>query len=66
MNMLPIDRALNIYSALANRPEPRDVRGLLSAHLMKFYLDGETDQHRLTVHGLSYLQSVDRERDSRM
>jgi hypothetical protein len=26
---------------------------------------GETDEHRLTVHGLSYLRDLDREIDSR-
>ena len=32
--------------------------------LMKLYIDGEKNQHRLTVHGLSYLRELDREIDS--
>jgi hypothetical protein len=62
---IPVDRALNIYSAIANRNEPRDIRDRLSRHLMQKVIEGERDQHRLTVHGLSFLQRVDRERDSR-
>jgi hypothetical protein len=31
---------------------------------MKIYIDGEQDEHRLTVHGLSYLRDLDREIDS--
>jgi len=32
---------------------------------MKMYLDGEKDEHRLTVEGLSYLRNLDQEMDSR-
>lgn len=64
MNILPVERALNIYVAIADRVEPKDARARLSKHLMKIYIDGERDEHRLTVHGLSYLQQLDRERDS--
>ena len=65
MNILPVDRALSIYGALADRSEPKDVREQLSKHLMQRYIDGERDQHRLTVEGLSYLQAFYREIDSR-
>jgi hypothetical protein len=65
MNTLPVDRALSIYGALANRAETKGVREKLSKHLMKKFSEGEKDQHRLTVHGLSYLQNLDRELDSR-
>jgi hypothetical protein len=65
MNMLPVDRALTIYGALADRSEAKGVRDRLSQHLMQRYIDGERDQHRLTVEGLSYLQSLYREIDSR-
>ena len=65
MNILPVDRALSIYGALAGRSETRGARERLSRHLMKIYIEGETDQHRLTVHGLSYLRNLDREIDSR-
>ncbi len=62
---LPVDRALNIYGALADRSETRGVRDRLSKHLMRRYIEGEHDQHRLTVEGLSYLRSLYREIDSR-
>jgi hypothetical protein len=32
---------------------------------MKMYIDGEKDERRLTMHGLSYLCDLDREIDSR-
>ena len=62
---LSVDRALNIYGALADRSETRDVRERLSKYLMKRYVEGERNEHRLTVEGLSYLQSFYREIDSR-
>lgn len=65
MTMLPVDHALSIYGALADRAEAKGVRERLSEHLMKRYIDGERDQHRLTVEGLAYLQIVYRELDSR-
>jgi hypothetical protein len=65
MNILPVDRALSIYSALADRSETKGARERLSEHLMKKYIEGEKDPHRLTVHGLSYLRNLDREIDSR-
>jgi hypothetical protein len=65
MNTLPVDRALSIYETLANRSAVRGARERLSQHLMKMYLEGEKDPHRLTVHGLSYLREIDREIDSR-
>jgi len=65
MNMLPVDRALIIYGALADRTEPKGVRDRLSKHLMKRYIEGERDRHRLTVEGLSFLQNLYREIDSR-
>jgi hypothetical protein len=65
MTILPVDRALSIYGTLADRSEPKGARERLSRHLMKIYIDGEQDEHRLTVHGLSYLRDLDRETDSR-
>jgi hypothetical protein len=64
MNMLPVDRALAIYGTIANRSEPEGTRERLSQHLWKVFIEGEHDPYRLTVHGLAYLQSLDRERDS--
>jgi hypothetical protein len=65
MNSLTVDRALIIYGALANRSETRGARERLSKHLMKMYIGGEKDEHRLTVEGLSYLHNLDRQIDSR-
>ena len=63
MDILPIERALSIYGALADRSETKGARERLSRHLMDLYIAGEKDPHRLTVHGLSYLRELDRERD---
>jgi hypothetical protein len=65
MNNLPVDRTLSIYGALADRSETKGARERLSKHLMKMYAEGEKDEHRLTVHGLSYLRNLDQEIDSR-
>lgn len=65
MNILPVDRVLSIYGALADRSETKGARERLSRHLMKMFVEGEKDEHRLTVHGLSYLRNLDREIDSR-
>jgi len=62
---LPVDRALRIYGVVANRAETKGAREKLSKHLMQMFIEGEKDQHRLTVNGLSFLQRLDRERDSR-
>ena len=59
MNILPIDRALSIYGVLADRSETKGARKQLSRHLMELYIGGEKDQHRLTMHGLSYLRDLD-------
>jgi hypothetical protein len=64
MDMLPVDRALAIYGTIANRSELKDTRERLSKHLREVFLEGEHDPHRLTVHALAYLQSLDRQRDS--
>jgi len=45
--------------------ETKGTRQRLFEHLMKKYIDGERDGHRLTVEGLSYLHNLDREIDSR-
>ena len=64
MNTLPVDRALAIYGTIANRSEQKGTRQRLSRHLRQVFIEGERDPHRLTVHGLTYLQGLDRERDS--
>jgi hypothetical protein len=65
MDILLVDRTLSIYGTLANRSEMKGAREQLSKHLMKMFLDDEKDEHRLTVHGLTFLQGIDREIDSR-
>jgi hypothetical protein len=65
VNILPVDRALSLYGTLADRSETKGTRERLSRHLMKLYIGGEKDEHRLTVQGLSYLSDLDREIDSR-
>jgi hypothetical protein len=65
MNILPVDRALSIYSTLADRSETKGARERLSRHLMQMYIEGETDEHRLTVEGLCYLHKLNREINSR-
>ena len=65
MNILPVARALRISSTLADRSEAKGARELLSRHLMKKYIEVERDHHRLRVCGLSFLQDMDREIDSR-
>ena len=65
MHTLPVDRALSIYGALVDRSETKGARERLSRHLMQLYIDGEKNEHRLTVHGLSYLRELDRQNDSR-
>ena len=65
MHTLPVDRALSIYGALADRSETKGARERLFRHLMRLYIDGEKNEHRLTVHGLSYLREMNRELDFR-
>jgi hypothetical protein len=65
MNILPVDRALCIYGTLADRSEANGARERLARHLMKIYMEGEKDEHRLTVEGLSFLRELDQEIDSR-
>lgn len=65
MNTLPVDRALRIHSTLADRSETKGARERLSRHLIKKCIEGEKDEHRLTMHGLSFLRDMDREIDSR-
>jgi hypothetical protein len=65
MTQLPVDRALRIYEALADRSETKGAREDLSRHLAKRFFEGERDEHRLTVEGLTYLRNRDRAIDSR-
>jgi hypothetical protein len=42
MNILPVDRALSIYGALADRSETKGARERLSRHLAVQYSDALT------------------------
>jgi hypothetical protein len=64
MTVLPVDRVLSIYTTLANRSEAKGAREGLSRHLSRRFVEGEKDEHRLTVEGLSYLRELEREADS--
>jgi hypothetical protein len=64
MTTLPVDRALAVYGTIANRSEQKGTRERLSPYPWKVFFEGERDPHCLTVHGLTYLQNLDRERDS--
>ena len=63
--IIPVERTLNIYAAIADRNEPEGIRDRLFRHLVRKVIEGERDENRLTVHGLAFLQRVHRERDSR-
>jgi hypothetical protein len=65
MHILPVDRALHIYGTLADRSETKGARERLCRHLMQKYAEGEKDEHRLMVEGLSYLRALHRDGDSR-
>jgi hypothetical protein len=64
MHISSVDRALSIYGALADRAETKGVRERLSQYLNRLYLEGEKNEHRLTVHGLSFLRELYRTTDS--
>jgi hypothetical protein len=64
MNINATDRAISIYEALADRTEPKGAREQLARHLDSLYVKGERDQHRLTVHGLSFLRDYERRRNA--
>ena len=65
MSLPAVERALSIYGALANRPEAKGARQGLFEFLNRRYREGEKNEHRLTVEGLSYLQAFHREIDSK-
>ncbi|MDR6663239.1 hypothetical protein J2W51_005832 [Tardiphaga robiniae] len=64
MNIPAVDRAIDIYGALSGHSEAPGVRAQLSQHLDQLHSEGETDHHRLTVHGLSFLRQNDLQRNS--
>ena len=65
MNNLPVDRALSIYAAVADRSEARTPAIGCRNSSRREFAEGEKDEHRLTVEGLSFLQKFYREIDTR-
>ena len=59
MTIAAADRAMDIYGALSGHGEFPGVRAELTEHLDQLLADGETDRHRLTVHGLTFLRRND-------
>jgi hypothetical protein len=51
-------------SPIANRSELQGTQRRLSQHPWKVFMERKHDPHRLSVHGLAYLQNLHRERDS--
>ena len=64
MDLQAVDRAISVYGSLADCAEPKGAREQLSRHLNELYSKGEHDDHRLTVHGLTFLQDLDRRRNA--
>jgi hypothetical protein len=64
MDIQAVDRAIDIYGALSGHAEAPDIRAKLSKHLDELQNSGETDYHRLTVHGLTFLRENDLRRNN--
>ncbi|HEY2248272.1 MAG TPA: hypothetical protein VGH70_12570 [Bradyrhizobium sp.] len=57
----PVVRALRIYRRVARHELDRRMRRDLARHIKRLAEQGVQDPDRLTVHGLSYLQKIDRQ-----
>ena len=64
MDFQVVDRTISIFEALSDRSEPKGARDQLAKHLNQLYSNGERDQHRLTMKGLSFLQDFTSRRDN--
>ncbi len=60
-----IDRIMLTYDLLLNRSSgaSAEARARVTAYLAKLMEAGESDTHRLTVCGLTYLREIDGSRD---
>ncbi len=56
----PLVRAINIYRKVARHDLDRRMRRDLARHIKRLADQGIDDPDRLTVHGLSYLQKLER------
>jgi hypothetical protein len=57
----PLSRAMKIYTRMARHDLDHGVRRALARHIQRLADGGVRDPNRLTVHGLSYLQKLDRQ-----
>jgi len=60
-----IDRIMQTYALLANRSGAvsEEARAKVTDYVGKLFAAGETDPHRLTVCGLTYLRELDGSND---
>jgi hypothetical protein len=56
----PIARAIKIYRSVARHDLDMQARRGLARHIKRLADEGVEDANRLTVHGLSYLRSLER------
>jgi hypothetical protein len=61
----PIARAISIYRSVARHDLDMPTRRGLARHIKRLADEGVRDQNRLTVHGLSYLRSLERRNPDR-
>jgi hypothetical protein len=61
----PIARAINIYRSMARHDLDMPTKRGLARHIKRLADEGMQDQNRLTVHGLSYLRSLERRNPDR-
>jgi hypothetical protein len=62
---IAIDRIMHTYNLMANRAEAAsdEARIKVTDYLQSLFEGGETDMHRLTVCGLTYLRELDGSND---
>ena len=61
----PIARAINIYRSVARHDLDMPTKRGLARHIKRLADEGMEDTNRLTVHGLSYLRSLERRKPDR-
>jgi hypothetical protein len=59
-----IERALSVYQQLKERDQSvlLQARKILTQHIYGMIDQGENDEHRLTVSGLTHLKAIERDR----
>lgn len=58
---LAVDRIMKTYDLMVNRTQDArdEARRYVTGHVAALFESGETDPHRLTVQGLTYLRERD-------